>query len=209
MGPKITINSATLMNKGLEVIEAYHLFALKPDEIDVLVHPQSIIHGMVEFRDGSLIAQLGQPDMRIPIAHCLAWPETAGRAGAAPRLGAGRQLSFEEPDLARFPALRLAREALEQGAGRAHRAQCRQRGRGRGIPGPPARLHRHRGPGRGDPGGRGAPAALCGSPENMDEAIAIDQNSRSLAKTFCPKLPQRHFRIANDSPGLYALRTRP
>src|SRR5262245_29003340 len=84
MGPKVTIDSATLMNKGLEVIEAYHLFALKPDEIDVVVHAQSVIHGLVEFRDGSFIAQLGSPDMRIPIAHCLAWPERIN--GPAPRL---------------------------------------------------------------------------------------------------------------------------
>ena len=84
MGPKVTIDSATLMNKGLEVIEAYHLFALKPDEIDVVVHAQSVIHGLVEFRDGSFIAQLGSPDMRIPIAHCLAWPERID--GPAPRL---------------------------------------------------------------------------------------------------------------------------
>src|SRR5438105_6249350 len=84
MGAKVTIDSATLMNKGLEVIEAHHLFALAPEEIDVLLHPQSIVHGLVEFRDGSLIAQLGSPDMRIPIAHCLAWPERL--MGPAPRL---------------------------------------------------------------------------------------------------------------------------
>src|SRR5204863_1981677 len=84
MGAKVTIDSATLMNKGLEVIEAHHLFGLDSREIDVLVHPQSIVHGLVEFRDGSFIAQLGSPDMRIPIAHCLAWP---GRIdGAAKRL---------------------------------------------------------------------------------------------------------------------------
>ena len=74
MGPRITVDSASMMNKGLELIEAQHLFALKPDEIDVLVHPQSVVHGLVEFRDGSVVAQLGSPDMRIPIAHCLAWP---------------------------------------------------------------------------------------------------------------------------------------
>src|SRR5256885_8141286 len=95
MGPKVTIDSATLMNKGLEVIEAHHLFALEPDEIDVLVHPQSVVHGLVEFRDGSLIAQLGSPDMRIPIAHCLAWPARIN--GPAPRLDLARQatLTFE------------------------------------------------------------------------------------------------------------------
>jgi 1-deoxy-D-xylulose-5-phosphate reductoisomerase len=117
MGPKVTIDSATLMNKGLEVIEAYHLFALAPDEIDVLVHPQSIVHGLVEFRDGSLIAQLGSPDMRIPIAHCLAWPKRIN--GPAPRLDLAKAatLTFENPDLDRFPALGLARRALETGGG--------------------------------------------------------------------------------------------
>jgi 1-deoxy-D-xylulose-5-phosphate reductoisomerase len=117
MGPKVTIDSATLMNKGLEVIEAHHLFALAPSEIDVLVHPQSIVHGLVEFRDGSLIAQLGSPDMRIPIAHCLAWP--ARIDGPAQRLDLARHstLTFEEADLDRFPALALARAALEAGGG--------------------------------------------------------------------------------------------
>jgi 1-deoxy-D-xylulose-5-phosphate reductoisomerase len=117
MGPKVTIDSATLMNKGLEVIEAHHLFALAPNEIDVLVHPQSIVHGLVEFCDGSLIAQLGSPDMRIPIAHCLAWP--ARLNGPAQRLDLTQHstLSFEPPDLARFPALKLARVALEAGGG--------------------------------------------------------------------------------------------
>jgi len=117
MGQKVTIDSATLMNKGLEVIEAFHLFALKPDEIDVVVHAQSVIHGLVEFRDGSFIAQLGSPDMRIPIAHCLAWPERID--GPAPRLDLAQiaTLTFERPDLVRFPALRLAREALEAGGG--------------------------------------------------------------------------------------------
>jgi 1-deoxy-D-xylulose-5-phosphate reductoisomerase len=115
MGPKITVDSATLMNKGLEVIEAHHLFALAPDEIDVLVHPQSVIHGMVEFRDGSVVAQLGAPDMRIPIAHCLAWPQRID--GPAPRLDLAqvRELTFEDPDLTRFPALALARQAMETG----------------------------------------------------------------------------------------------
>ena len=117
MGPKVTIDSATLMNKGLEVIEAHHLFALAPDEIDVVVHPQSIVHGLVEFRDGSLIAQLGSPDMRIPIAYCLAWPQRM--AGPAQRLDLVHHasLTFERPDLERFPALALARRALKAGGG--------------------------------------------------------------------------------------------
>jgi 1-deoxy-D-xylulose-5-phosphate reductoisomerase len=115
MGPKVTIDSASLMNKGLELIEAHHLFALKPNEIDVLVHPQSIIHGMVEYTDGSVVAQMGAPDMRIPIAHCLAWPQRLD--GPAPRLDLARlrELTFEEPDLVRFPALGLARRAMQLG----------------------------------------------------------------------------------------------
>jgi 1-deoxy-D-xylulose-5-phosphate reductoisomerase len=115
MGAKVTIDSATLMNKGLELIEAHHLFALPSEKIDVLVHPQSIVHSLVEFCDGSLIAQLGSPDMRIPIAFCLAWPARIN--GPAPRLDLARAatLTFEEVDLARFPALALARHALEAG----------------------------------------------------------------------------------------------
>jgi 1-deoxy-D-xylulose-5-phosphate reductoisomerase len=115
MGPKVTVDSASLMNKGLEVIEAYHLFALKPDEIDVLVHPQSVVHGLVEFRDGSVVAQLGSPDMRIPIAHCLAWPQRIDGPAARLDLAQVRELTFEAPDLVRFPALALARCALETG----------------------------------------------------------------------------------------------
>jgi 1-deoxy-D-xylulose-5-phosphate reductoisomerase len=115
MGPKVTIDSATLMNKGLEIIEAHHLFALKSEEIDVLVHPQSVIHGLVEFRDGSVVAQLGSPDMRIPIAHCLAWPRRIDGPAARLDLAALQKLTFEAPDLERFPALALARQALETG----------------------------------------------------------------------------------------------
>jgi 1-deoxy-D-xylulose-5-phosphate reductoisomerase len=115
MGPKVTIDSATLMNKGLELIEAHHLFALKSEEIDVLVHPQSVVHGLVEFRDGSVVAQLGSPDMRIPIAHCLAWPRRIDGPAARLDLAALQQLTFEAPDLVRFPALGLARHAMETG----------------------------------------------------------------------------------------------
>jgi 1-deoxy-D-xylulose-5-phosphate reductoisomerase len=115
MGPKVTIDSATLMNKGLELIEAHHLFALKPHEIDVLVHPQSVVHGLVEFRDGSVVAQLGSPDMRIPIAHCLAWPRRIDGPAARLDLAAVRELTFEKPDLDRFPALGVARRAMETG----------------------------------------------------------------------------------------------
>jgi 1-deoxy-D-xylulose-5-phosphate reductoisomerase len=118
MGQKITIDSASMMNKGLEVIEAAYLFSLTPDEIDVLVHPQSIVHGMVEFSDRSVVAQLGAPDMRIPIAHCLGWPDRISK-GPASRLDLAKigQLSFEEPNFERFPALRLAYESLRTGRG--------------------------------------------------------------------------------------------
>lgn len=115
MGQKITIDSATMMNKGLEVIEASYLFDLLPDSIDVLVHPQSVVHGLVEFSDRSVIAQLGTPDMRTPIAHCLAWPQRMAGPAARLDLAAVGQLTFEAPDLARFPALRLAQEALRAG----------------------------------------------------------------------------------------------
>jgi 1-deoxy-D-xylulose-5-phosphate reductoisomerase len=117
MGPKVTIDSATLMNKGLELIEAHHLFALEPNLIEVVVHAQSVVHGLVEFRDGSVVAQLGPPDMRIPIAHALAWP--ARIDGPVPRLNLAKlaTLSFEAPDLERFPALALARRALEAAGG--------------------------------------------------------------------------------------------
>jgi 1-deoxy-D-xylulose-5-phosphate reductoisomerase len=117
MGQKITIDSASMMNKGLEVIEAACLFELSPDEIDVLVHPQSIIHGMVEFADRSVVAQLGAPDMRTPIAHCLGWPDRI--KGPADKLDLAKigTLTFEAPDFARFPGLRLAFEALRTGNG--------------------------------------------------------------------------------------------
>lgn len=116
MGAKITIDSATMMNKGLELIEAHHLFGLPGDRIDILVHPESAVHGMVEFSDGSVIAQLGAPDMRTPIAVALAWP--ARMAAPAERLDLIKlgHLTFEAPDEQRFPALRLAREALSEGA---------------------------------------------------------------------------------------------
>jgi 1-deoxy-D-xylulose-5-phosphate reductoisomerase len=117
MGQKITIDSASMMNKGLEVIEASYLFALAPDEIDVLVHPQSIIHGMVEFSDRSVVAQLGAPDMRTPIAHCLGWPDRIVGPAAKLDLVKIGQLTFEAPDFDRFPGLRLAYDALRTGNG--------------------------------------------------------------------------------------------
>ena len=119
MGDKISIDSATMMNKGLELIEAHHLFGLPSERIDILVHPQSVIHSMVEYVDGSTIAQLGSPDMRIPIAHCLAWPERIETRAEPLDLIKIASLTFEAPDETRFPSLRLARAALESGKGEA------------------------------------------------------------------------------------------
>ena len=115
MGAKISVDSATMMNKGLELIEAHHLFNLAPELIDILIHPQSVIHSMVEFVDGSVIAQLGSPDMRIPIAHALAWPERMPTPAERLDLRRIGSLDFQGPDPTRFPALRLAREALGAG----------------------------------------------------------------------------------------------
>ena len=106
-----------MMNKGLELIEAARLFALEEPQIDVLVHPQSVIHGMVFYRDGSVLAQLGSPDMRIPIAHTLAWPERMTTPSPRLDLASLARLDFVAPDTVRFPALRLAREALRAGGG--------------------------------------------------------------------------------------------
>jgi 1-deoxy-D-xylulose-5-phosphate reductoisomerase len=117
MGAKISIDSATMMNKGLELIEAARLFALDETAIEVLVHPQSVIHGMVYYHDGSVLAQLGSPDMRIPIAHTLAWPRRMATNSRRLDLAAVGRLEFEAPDLMRFPALRLAREVLQTGGG--------------------------------------------------------------------------------------------
>ena len=115
MGSKITIDSATLMNKGLEVIEAHWLFGTPPDRIDVLIHPQSIIHSMVQFTDGSLKAQLGVPDMRLPIIYALTWPERVVTELPRPDLAETGSLTFGEPDTARFRCLALARAALKEG----------------------------------------------------------------------------------------------
>jgi 1-deoxy-D-xylulose-5-phosphate reductoisomerase len=115
MGAKISVDSATMMNKGLELIEARHLFGLASDRIDIVIHPQSVVHSLVEFVDGSVLAQLGAPDMRIPIAYALAWPERLETHAQRLDLPAIARLEFEAPDPKRFPALRLARHALEEG----------------------------------------------------------------------------------------------
>jgi 1-deoxy-D-xylulose-5-phosphate reductoisomerase len=115
MGPKITIDSATLMNKGLELVEAHYLFGVDGPRLEVLIHPQSIVHGMVTFRDGAMLAALGAPDMRGPITYCLSWPDRVETPGARLDLAAVAPLTFARPDPARFPALAIARAALDSG----------------------------------------------------------------------------------------------
>jgi 1-deoxy-D-xylulose-5-phosphate reductoisomerase len=117
MGAKISVDSATMMNKGLELIEAHYLFDVPDLRIEVLVHPQSVVHSMVAYRDGSVLAQMGQPDMRTPIAYTLAWPTRMEVPVERLDLAAIGQLTFEAPDPERFPALRIARQALSAGGG--------------------------------------------------------------------------------------------
>jgi len=187
MGPKVTIDSATLMNKGLELIEAHHLFALGIDTLDVVVHPQSVVHGLVEFRDGSVVAQLGSPDMRIPIAHCLAWPVRMGTP--APRLDLARlaTLTFEEPDPVRFPALTLARQALAAGGAAptilnaANEIAVREFvGRRLGFSGIPALVEATLDAAQR----RGAMA----EPQSVEDALAIDHTARRLAADLLPEI---------------------
>jgi 1-deoxy-D-xylulose-5-phosphate reductoisomerase len=187
MGPKITIDSATLMNKGLELIEARHLFALEPDELDVVVHAQSVVHGLVEFRDGSVIAQMGSPDMRIPIAHCLAYP--ARMATPAQRLDLARisALTFEEPDPVRFPALRIARHALNAGGAAptvlnaANEIAVAEFLGGRlGFAGIPALVEATL--------EAVARSGTVGEPQSVEQAVAIDHDARAMAARLLPEV---------------------
>jgi 1-deoxy-D-xylulose-5-phosphate reductoisomerase len=187
MGVKITVDSATLMNKGLELIEAHHLFGLAMEEIDVLVHPQSIVHGLVEFRDGSLIAQLGAPDMRIPIAHCLAWPERIQGPAARLDLAAIGSLTFEQPDLARFPALGVARRAMVTGGAAptvlnaANEVAVREFVAHRlGFAGISALVEATL-----EAADR---AGITAEPGSVDDAVAIDQTARSAAAALLPEI---------------------
>jgi 1-deoxy-D-xylulose-5-phosphate reductoisomerase len=186
MGAKITIDSATMMNKGLELIEAHHLFGFGSEEIDIVVHPQSIVHGIVEYRDGSLIAQLGPPDMRVPIANCLAWPE---RMVGAARLDfkALSNLTFEPPDPERFPALTLARQALEAGGGAPTALNAANEvaveafiGGRLGFAGIAAVVEATLGAVAG--------ADMMREPTSVEEAVAIDHKSRSLARSLLPEI---------------------
>lgn len=191
MGPKVTIDSATLMNKGLEFIEAHHLFGLPPAQIDVFVHPQSIVHGIVEFRDGSMVAQLGPPDMRVPIAHCLAWPH---RMDGAARLDFARMatLTFEAPDLERFPALRLARQSLEAGGGTPtvlnaanEVAVAEFLGGSLRFAGIPALVERTI--------EAASKQGLSREPNDVEDALAVDHIARSLARDLLPEIAAKAF----------------
>jgi 1-deoxy-D-xylulose-5-phosphate reductoisomerase len=175
-----------MMNKGLELIEAHHLFGFAAEQIDIIVHPQSIVHGVVEYCDGSLIAQLGPPDMRVPIANCLAWPK---RMNGAARLDLAQlsSLTFEPPDPVRFPALSLARQALLAGAGAptvlnaANEIAVHEFLAGRlGFAGIASLVEATMAAAHG----RG----IMREPEAVDEAIAIDHDSRSLAKNLLPEI---------------------
>jgi 1-deoxy-D-xylulose-5-phosphate reductoisomerase len=187
MGPRITVDSASMVNKGLELIEAQHLFALKPDEIDILVHPQSVVHGLVEFRDGSVVAQLGSPDMRIPIAHCLAWPSRIDTPSARLDLAKVRELTFEDPDPVRFPAVPLARRVMEMGGAAptvfnaADEVAVGEFIAGRiSFPAIVALVEAtlEAADARG----------LLADPPGVEAAIAIDHNARSIARDLLPEI---------------------
>jgi 1-deoxy-D-xylulose-5-phosphate reductoisomerase len=187
MGQKITIDSATMMNKGLEVIEAHYLFDLPPDRIDVLVHPQSVIHGMVEFRDGSVIAALASPDMRVPISHCLAWPQRIDVPAKSLDLAAIGSLTFTAPDTERFPALALARQALDLGKGAPTLLNAANEiavaeflGSRLSFLGISALVEAalDKGLGRG----------LASEPTTLDDALALDQAGRALAFELLPEI---------------------
>jgi 1-deoxy-D-xylulose-5-phosphate reductoisomerase len=187
MGPRITVDSASMVNKGLELIEAQHLFALKPDEIDILVHPQSVVHGLVEFRDGSVVAQLGSPDMRIPIAHCLAWPGRIDTPSARLDLAKVRELTFEDPDPVRFPAVPLARRVMEMGGAAptvfnaADEVAVGEFIAGRiSFPAIVALVEAtlEAADARG----------LLADPPGVEAAIAVDHNARSIARDLLPEI---------------------
>ena len=192
MGPKITIDSATMMNKSLELVEAHHLFAMEPAGLAVLVHPQSIIHGLVEYCDGSVVAQLGSPDMRIPIAHCLAWPTRIEGPAAKLDLARVGTLTFEAPDPVRFPALALGRRALETGGAAPTILNAANEvavaafvGRRLGFGGIAELVEATL-----DAAERRNATA---EPQDIDEAVAVDHMARSLAHDLLPEIAAKSF----------------
>jgi 1-deoxy-D-xylulose-5-phosphate reductoisomerase len=190
MGAKITIDSATLMNKGLELIEAHHLFGLPAARLDVVVHPQSVIHGLVAFRDGAVTAGLAAPDMRVPIAHTLAYPERMPTPAARLDLARIGSLTFEAPDLLRFPALRLAREALAAGGAAATVLNAANEvavglflSRRIGFMDIAAIVE--------DVLDRAVGLGLVAAPPTVEDALALDAEARRLASE---RLPEAQFR---------------
>ena len=177
MGAKISVDSATMMNKGLETIEAFHMFPVSERQIEVLVHPQSVVHGMVAYCDGSVLAQLGAPDMRTPIARCLAWPDRIPAPAPRLDLAALGRLDFEKPDEERFPAIRVAREALARGGGAATALNAANEVAVRGFL-------------RGDIGfldivpiaERTVEALAGGAPASLAEFVAVDKEAREVAR---------------------------
>ncbi len=186
MGAKVSIDSATLMNKGLELIEAHYLFDLAPSQLDVLIHPQSVVHALVEYHDGSVIAQMAHPDMRIPIGFCLAWPERL--EWTAPKLDLAKlgTLNFEAPDYGRFPALRLARNALEAGGAAPNILNAANevasgafRERRLSFPGIPALVEAVL--------EKAAKEGISRDFDTVNDALAVDHVARSLAATLLPQ----------------------
>lgn len=190
MGKKLTIDSATLMNKGLELIEAYYLFPVEPEQLDVVIHPQSIVHCLVEYSDGSVIAQLSQPDMRTPIAYSLAWPRRMWAPTERLNLAEIGALTFEAPDLHRFPALRLARSALETDNGMTTVLNAANEvavdrfigGRIR-LPDIPAIVEETMTAASGEGFDR---------PATLDDVLALDQRARELAFGIAARYESRH-----------------
>jgi 1-deoxy-D-xylulose-5-phosphate reductoisomerase len=187
MGAKITIDSASLMNKGLELIEAKLLFDLDPDALDAIVHPESVVHGLVYFRDGSVVAHLAPPDMRVPIAFALAWPEARVDVGTLRLdLAAVGSLSFMAPDEERFPALRIAKAALRRGGAAPTVLNAANEiavgaflERRIGFPAISATVEAALE--RADRDG------LLGTPTTVEEAIGVDNTSRAIARSLLPK----------------------
>jgi 1-deoxy-D-xylulose-5-phosphate reductoisomerase len=185
MGRKISVDSATMMNKGLELIEAHYLFDMPAERLDVLIHPQSIVHSLVEYMDGSVLAQLGNPDMRVPIAHALGYPDRIPSGASLLDLAAVGRLDFEAPDEDRFPCLRIAREALTAGDGApcvlnaTNEVTVAQFLLGRIRFSDIARINQ---------------AVLeampqASAPDSLDEALDLDQRARHLAKQQLERFP--------------------
>jgi 1-deoxy-D-xylulose-5-phosphate reductoisomerase len=188
MGRKVTIDSASLMNKGLELIEAHHLFKVDSDQLDVIVHPQSVVHGLVNWSDGSVVAGLAPADMRVPIAHCLGWPDRIATNVTPLDLANVGSLTFEPVDHKRFPALRLALAALDEGGGAPTVLNAANEiavaaflDRKLGFPGIAALVETviEKAAGKG----------LVRTPQSVEDALNLDREARHIAVEELPKHP--------------------